>query len=93
MLHVLLVFAFLGLNPFRKPFRKAKHKRSRLKRCACMRSVPIADMGKFQEVLMRRAAQGASPLRDPYLDTDDLHRSVVLRLVSCAPGPSEHSDS
>ena len=38
-------------------------------------SVPIADMGKFQEVLMRRAAQGeAAPLRDPLLDSDDLLR-------------------
>lgn len=37
-------------------------------------AVPIADMGKFQEVLIRRAAQGASPLRDPHLDSEEVHR-------------------
>jgi hypothetical protein len=36
--------------------------------------VPIAEMGKFQELLMRRAAAGASPLRDPLVDTEELNR-------------------
>ncbi len=31
-------------------------------------------MGKFQELLMRRAAAGASPLRDPLADTEELNR-------------------
>jgi hypothetical protein len=40
-------------------------------------SVPIADMGKFQDVPMRRAAHGASsapPLRDPLADADEVNR-------------------
>mmetsp|Transcript_100825 Transcript_100825/g.162651 ORF Transcript_100825/g.162651 Transcript_100825/m.162651 type:complete len:292 (+) Transcript_100825:39-914(+) len=37
-------------------------------------SMPIADMGKFQELLQRRAAQGASPLRDALLDHDEILR-------------------
>jgi len=37
-------------------------------------SVPIAEMGNFHEVLRRREAEGASPLRDPHLDKDDEER-------------------
>jgi len=43
-------------------------------------SMPIADMGKFQELLQRRAAQGASPLRDALLDHDEILRSHPLPL-------------
>jgi len=48
-------------------------------------SMPIADMGKFQELLQRRAAQGASPLRDPLLDHDEMLRSDPLPLYPCLP--------
>jgi len=50
-------------------------------------SVPIADMGKFQEVLMRRAASGASTLRDPLLDLDEILRSPLASPFCLLPPP------
>jgi len=37
-------------------------------------SVPIAEMGNFHEVLRKREAEGAVPLRDPLLDYDEVER-------------------
>ena len=52
----------------------AVDKRQEARYDALSHSVPIAEMGNFHEVLRRREAEGASPLRDPHLDKDDEER-------------------